>query len=65
MTYNKKENRLDFYDIKDSVFKSPVTKIILVGIGVLAVIGVSGYIFKVVDFSVKNYNQLKNTIANK
>ncbi len=63
--YKEKENKMDFYDIKNSVFKSPVTKIVLVGIGVLALIGVSGYIFKVVNFSVRNYNQLRNTITSK
>lgn len=63
--YKEKENKMDFYDIKNSVFKSPVTKIVLVGIGVLALIGISGYIFKVVNFSVRNYNQLRNTITSK
>jgi len=61
--YSQKEKRTDFFDVKDTILKSPVTKIILVGIGVLAVIGVSGYVFKLVDFSVRNYNQLKNTIT--
>lgn len=59
---SNKEDKPDFFDIKDKIIKSPITKILLVGIGALAIIGISGYVFKLINFTAGNFKQLKNTI---
>jgi len=60
-----KEQGTDFDDIKDSVLKSPIFKVLIIGAGVLAVVGISGYVFKLVNFSMSNLRELQFTIKKK
>ncbi len=59
---DKKEKNSDFDTLKDTVFKSPITKVVLIGMGVLAFVGISGYVFKLINFTVGNYKELTQTI---
>ena len=60
-----KEQGTDFDDIKDSVLKSPIFKVLIIGAGVLAVVGISGYVFKLVNFSMSYLRELQFTIKKK
>lgn len=51
----------ELHDVKDAILKSPVTKAVVVAIGILALIGISGHIFKLINFSVSNYKDMRIT----
>jgi len=49
-------------DKLSNLTNSKTVKIVLISVGVLAVIGLSGYLFKLMKFSIGNFKELRNTI---
>lgn len=62
MIQTKKEKVSDFYNVKDSILKHPATKVILIGGGILLLIAISGYVLKLLNFTMSNYKELQRTI---
>ncbi len=62
MITNKKEKHTDFFDVKDVVMKHPATKIFLIAGSILVLIGISGYVLKLINFTMTNYKTLQKTM---
>lgn len=62
-----KENyeQFEISDFADNIMKSPVTKIVIIFGVILVFIWISGYVFKIINFSVENYKGLQSTINGK